>query len=52
MEAAAPLPLDYLGKTVAQLSLEMKELSNRMTGVEDGQHQLSGNLRHVGDTVD
>ena len=52
MEAAAPLPLDYLGKTVAQLSLEMKELSNRMAGVEDGQHQLSGNLRHVGDTAD
>ena len=52
VEAAAPLPLDYLEKTVAQLSLEMKELSNRMTGVEDGQHQLSGNLRHVGDIED
>ena len=51
VEAAAPLPLDYLGKTVAQLSLEMKQLSNRMIGVEDGQHQLSGNLQHVGDTA-
>ena len=51
VEAAAPLPLDYLGKTVAQLSLEMKELSSRIIGVEDGHHQLSGNLQHVGDTA-
>ena len=51
VEAGAPLPLDYLGKTVAQLSLEMKELSSRMMGVEDGHHQLSGNLKHVGDTA-
>ena len=51
VEAAAPLPLDYLGKTVAQLSLEMKALSRRMIGVEDGHHQLSGNLQHVGDTA-
>ena len=35
-----------------KLSLEKKELSNWMTGVEDGQHQLSGNLRHVGATED
>ena len=35
-----------------KLSLEKKELSNRMTGVEDRQHQLSGNLHHVGATAD
>ena len=51
VEAGASLPLDYLGKTVAQLSLEMKELSSRMIGVEDGHHQLSGNLKHVTDTA-
>ena len=51
VEAAAPLALDNLGKTVAQLSLEMKALSSRMIGVEDGHHQLSGNLQHVGDTA-
>ena len=51
VEAAEPLPLDSFGKTVAQLSLEIKVLSNRMIGVEDGQHLLSGNLRHVGATA-
>ena len=52
VEVTEPLPLEYLGQTVAQLTVQMEDLSSQMTGMEDRQNRLSGNLQHIGTMAD
>ena len=47
-----PLPLAYLGQTIAQLSQEMKQLTNRFAGLELRQEQLSSSLKNAGAMAD